>query len=80
MYTSKFPIWEDAIALGNKAYSGNFAYAYAKRGQILLCEKWAAAHPKVRTRHSFLIAVTRFYLLVPIFDIMSLMIFLLTLF
>lgn len=23
-----------------------FAYAYAKRGQILLCEEWAKSHPK----------------------------------
>ncbi len=25
-----------------------YAYAYAKRGQLLLCERWAAAFPKVK--------------------------------
>lgn len=47
MYNTNFPQWEDATATGNKKYDGQFAYAYAKRGQVLLCERWAAAHPKV---------------------------------
>lgn len=47
MYNTKFPQWEDATATGSKPYDGQFAYAYAKRGQVLLCERWAAAHPKV---------------------------------
>ena len=47
MYNTKFPVWEDATSTGNKKYDGQFAYAYAKRGQVLLCERWAVAHPKV---------------------------------
>lgn len=47
MYNTNFPQWEDATATGNKKYDGQFAYAYAKRGQVLLCERWAATHPKV---------------------------------
>ena len=47
MYNTKFPEWEDATASGSRPYDGQFAYAYAKRGQVLLCERWAAAHPKV---------------------------------
>lgn len=47
MYNTKFPVWEDATSTGNKKYDGQFAYAYAKRGQVLLCERWAVEHPKV---------------------------------
>ena len=46
MYNTKFPEWELATAeVGT--YSGNLAYAYAKRGQVLLCEQWATQHPSV---------------------------------
>jgi dehydrogenase/reductase SDR family protein 12 len=48
MYCTKFPLWEDATSTGNKAYDGQFAYAYAKRGQVLLAEQWALMHPKVK--------------------------------
>eukprot|EP00931_Biecheleriopsis_adriatica_P106449 TRINITY_DN80909_c0_g1_i1.p1 TRINITY_DN80909_c0_g1~~TRINITY_DN80909_c0_g1_i1.p1 ORF type:complete len:509 (-),score=121.74 TRINITY_DN80909_c0_g1_i1:65-1591(-) len=47
MYNFAFPEWEKATATGDAAYDGQYAYAYAKRGQVLLCEQWAAAHPKV---------------------------------
>ena len=53
MYNTNFPQWEDATATGNKKYDGQFAYAYAKRGQVLLCERWAAQHPKVGIGHGF---------------------------
>jgi dehydrogenase/reductase SDR family protein 12 len=48
MYNTKFPLWEDATSTGNKEYDGQFAYAYAKRGQVLLAEQWALTHPKVK--------------------------------
>lgn len=41
MYNSKFPKWEDATSTGTAKYDGQFAYVYAKRGQVLLCEEWA---------------------------------------
>jgi dehydrogenase/reductase SDR family protein 12 len=41
MYNSKFPAWEDATSTGAAKYDGQFAYVYAKRGQVLLCEEWA---------------------------------------
>merc|ERR1719454_1783892 len=47
MYNTKFPKWEVATSLEG-AYSGNLAYAYAKRGQVLLMERWAAEHPEVK--------------------------------
>jgi len=48
MYNSAFPSWEDATATGSSKYDGQFAYAYAKRGQILLCEEWARMYPQVK--------------------------------
>lgn len=44
MYTTKFPDWEVAASTScaiadNSKYSGNLAYAYAKRGQVPLCEE-----------------------------------------
>eukprot|EP00428_Durinskia_dybowskii_P068460 CAMPEP_0170397230 /NCGR_PEP_ID=MMETSP0117_2-20130122/22763_1 /TAXON_ID=400756 /ORGANISM="Durinskia baltica, Strain CSIRO CS-38" /LENGTH=663 /DNA_ID=CAMNT_0010653717 /DNA_START=180 /DNA_END=2171 /DNA_ORIENTATION=- len=41
MYNSKFPKWEIATSTGTAKYDGQFAYVYAKRGQVLLCEEWA---------------------------------------
>jgi len=49
MYNTPFPDW--VVATSSKPgakYDGQFAYAYAKRGQILLCEQWAAQHPGVK--------------------------------
>jgi len=53
MYNTKFPSWEAAASLEGEAggeveFSGNLAYAYAKRGQVLLCERWAEEHPSVK--------------------------------
>lgn len=43
MYTTPFPAWEVATATSPDAkYDGQLAYAYAKRGQVLLCERWAS--------------------------------------
>ena len=47
MYNSKFPSWETAASLEGE-FSGNLAYAFAKRGQVLLCERWAEEHPAVK--------------------------------
>jgi len=46
MYNTKWPKWSRATAHEGQ-YDGNLAYAYAKRGQVLLCERWAAAYPSV---------------------------------
>jgi dehydrogenase/reductase SDR family protein 12 len=51
MYTSGFPEWDVATATkddGKWKYDGQFAYAYAKRAQVLLCERWAKDHPEVK--------------------------------
>jgi dehydrogenase/reductase SDR family protein 12 len=56
MYNSKFPDWETAASSKDSQYpyDGNMAYAYAKRGQVLLAERltktipeisWVSAHP-----------------------------------
>eukprot|EP00291_Cryptomonas_curvata_P030639 CAMPEP_0172209818 /NCGR_PEP_ID=MMETSP1050-20130122/35362_1 /TAXON_ID=233186 /ORGANISM="Cryptomonas curvata, Strain CCAP979/52" /LENGTH=167 /DNA_ID=CAMNT_0012889809 /DNA_START=139 /DNA_END=638 /DNA_ORIENTATION=- len=50
MLNTKFPAWHAATSTGPSAakYDGQLAYAYAKRGQVLLAERWAAAHPAVK--------------------------------
>ena len=60
MLNSKFPDWKTATWTqedAEKKYSGNLAYAYAKRGQVLLAERlakttpnvtWLTAHPGTR--------------------------------
>jgi lipocalin len=48
MYNTRFPDWATATATGTATYSGNLAYAYAKRGQVLLMERWASEHPQVK--------------------------------
>lgn len=56
MYNTKFPDWDTATSSegASHKYDGNFAYAYAKRGQVLLAERstktnsevcWVSAHP-----------------------------------
>lgn len=46
MYNTGWPGWE--IANGERsAYNKELAYAYAKRGQVLLAEVWAKAHPDI---------------------------------
>jgi dehydrogenase/reductase SDR family protein 12 len=48
MYNTKFPAWDIASSTGKAKYDGQFSYAYAKRGQVLLMEQWTVAHPKVK--------------------------------
>jgi dehydrogenase/reductase SDR family protein 12 len=49
MYNSKFPSWEQAASTGDyeSKYDGNFAYTYAKRGQVLLAERFAKEFPEI---------------------------------
>ena len=39
MYNTPWPAWDLAAAAEGQPYSGNLAYAYAKRGQVLLAER-----------------------------------------
>jgi len=47
-YNTGFPSWEVATSTGKQKYDGQFAYAYAKRGQILLAERWSKMHPNLK--------------------------------
>ena len=47
MYNSKFPGVDACVDPDAKAYDGQFAYVYAKRGQVLLAEHFAKAEPAV---------------------------------
>ena len=49
MYNSKFPEWEVAASSGKyeSDYNGNIAYSYAKRGQVLLAERFTKDYPEV---------------------------------
>lgn len=50
MYNTKFPDWETATSSGpdaDKNYNGQLAYAYAKRGQVLLAERYTKTNPEV---------------------------------
>lgn len=40
MLNTKWPKWETATS--QKSYDGQLAYCFAKRGQVLLAERWAA--------------------------------------
>ena len=49
MYNTKFPSWDIASSCGTKVkYDGQFSYAYAKRGQVLLMEKWTEQYPSIK--------------------------------
>merc|ERR1712137_987179 len=51
MYNSAFPDWEVASSTSTDPkvkYDGQFAYVYAKRGQVLLCERWASEYPELK--------------------------------
>lgn len=51
MYNTPFPAWSVATSTSTDpswTYDGQLAYAYAKRGQVLLCERWALQHPAVK--------------------------------
>lgn len=49
MLTTKWPDWETATSSGSKKdkYSGELAYAYAKRAQVLIAERWAKEMPEI---------------------------------
>mmetsp|Transcript_4782 Transcript_4782/g.8912 ORF Transcript_4782/g.8912 Transcript_4782/m.8912 type:complete len:427 (+) Transcript_4782:22-1302(+) len=49
MYTSKFPSWEVAASSGEyeSSYDGQFSYAYAKRGQVLMAERFTKEYPEI---------------------------------
>ena len=50
MLTTKFPDWATATSTqpdAEKKYGGELAYAYAKRGQVLLAERLAKTTPKI---------------------------------
>ena len=49
MYNTKWPEWGVGTA-EEGTYSGNLAYAYAKRGQVLLCEHWAGEETQTAGR------------------------------
>jgi len=47
MYNTKWPGWDVANAL-TVEYNGEMAYAYMKRGQVLLAERWAKENPAIK--------------------------------
>jgi len=47
MYNSKFPSWDIATNTGKEKYDGNYAYCYAKRGQVLLAKRWSRDIPGI---------------------------------
>merc|ERR1712050_550161 len=50
-YNTAFPSWEVATSTTSDPtwkYDGQLAYAYAKRAQVLLCERWSKSHPEVK--------------------------------
>ena len=57
MLSQKLPTWETITCTGDKSdeeYNGVTAYAYAKRAQVVLAEKWAkqfSKETKVVTAH-----------------------------
>ncbi len=51
MYNYALPSWEILSSTNEKSidkYDGQKAYAFAKRGQVILAEKWAIEHPEVK--------------------------------
>jgi dehydrogenase/reductase SDR family member 12 len=58
MYNTKLPDWSTLTSYSQDSagrdqstfkYDGNLAYAYAKRGQVLLAERWAKEFPSITT-------------------------------
>jgi len=49
MYNSKLPSWELTTSTGasKDKYDGQMAYVYAKRGQVLLAERYARDYPEI---------------------------------
>jgi len=54
MYNTKWPGIEDASWISGRedTYDGQYSYACAKRGQVLLCERWAEAEKAKQTQSS----------------------------
>lgn len=55
MYNCKVPSWDIMTSLctpnagtSPRPYDGNMAYAYAKRAQVLLAERWAKQYPSIQ--------------------------------
>jgi len=51
MYNYALPSWEVLTSTNESSetnYNGNKAYAYAKRAQVILAEKWALQYPNVK--------------------------------
>ena len=49
IYNTKFPAWDVATSQSRTTpFDGQFVYAYTKRGQVLLCERWAEEYPEVK--------------------------------
>ncbi len=51
MYTSPFPDWPTATSSegATHEYDGNLAYAYAKRGQVILAEEYTKLYRGIKT-------------------------------
>jgi len=51
MYNVPFPDWSTATSSDGAThdYDGQLAYAYAKRGQVLLAEEYTKLYPKIKT-------------------------------
>eukprot|EP00535_Pseudo-nitzschia_heimii_P006489 CAMPEP_0197175802 /NCGR_PEP_ID=MMETSP1423-20130617/1919_1 /TAXON_ID=476441 /ORGANISM="Pseudo-nitzschia heimii, Strain UNC1101" /LENGTH=325 /DNA_ID=CAMNT_0042625043 /DNA_START=158 /DNA_END=1132 /DNA_ORIENTATION=+ len=51
MYNTPFPDWSTATSStgASHEYDGKLAYAYAKRGQVLLAEEYAKLYPTIKT-------------------------------
>lgn len=48
MLNTPLPSWgRMSVSRGEKSYDGTMAYAFAKRGQVLLAERWAKTEPRV---------------------------------
>jgi len=48
MYLTKMPSWDIATCTqSGQKYDGVMAYSYAKRGQVLLAERYANVHPEI---------------------------------
>lgn len=48
MLNVPWPTWEIGTAQAPGEYDGQLAYAYAKRAQVLLAERWTIEHPGIK--------------------------------
>lgn len=47
LYNTKFPSWSKFMSLDDNKYDGNMAYSYAKRGQLLMAERYTVEQPQI---------------------------------